>query len=106
MELPAWLDKEAWAGWLEMRRAMKRVPLTDRAQKIALNQLTAWHNLGFDTAYILDESTLRGWRGLFINERTPRIQRNTGYVKYSARDREFYEEFYKEHPELKGHGPS
>jgi len=77
MDIPHWLDHEAWEGWCESRRAMKRVPFTERARKIALRQLEVWHFLGFDTTYILDESTLKGWRGLFISERTPRKMQAT-----------------------------
>jgi hypothetical protein len=77
MMLPAWLDLEAWAGWIEMRKAMKRVPFTERAQRIAMRQLEGWHAQGYDVNYILDEATLKGWRGLFINERTPRTKPQT-----------------------------
>lgn len=71
--LPSWLEIEAWEGWCEMRQQMgKRVPFTERAKRIALGQLDHWHQQGYDTAYILNESTLKGWRGLFVNERTPR----------------------------------
>ena len=99
--LPNWLPLDSWNGWLEMRRAMKRVPLTERAQQIALKQLAVWHEQGYDVEYILDESTLRGWRGLFINERTPRKKQLTSPVRWTASDKAYYAEFYKEHPELK-----
>jgi hypothetical protein len=72
MSLPDWLDREAWEGWVEMRKEMKRIPFTDRAQRIALKQLAEWHVLGYDTTYILEEATVKGWRGLFINDHTPR----------------------------------
>ena len=80
--LPDWLDKEAWEGWCEARRAMKRVPFTERAKQIALRQLEGWHAAGYDTAYILDESTLNGWRGLFVSERTPRALRDREGNRY------------------------
>lgn len=70
--LPEWLDREAWEEFCKMRKQMKRVPFTDYAQKIALGHLTHWHEQGYDTTYILQESVLKGWRGLFVNERTPR----------------------------------
>ena len=52
---------------------MKRIPFTERAKRIALRQLEEWNEQGYDVSYILDESTLKGWRGLFVSERTPRI---------------------------------
>ena len=102
MNIPTWLDGESWAGWCEMRFRMKRVPFTERAQRIAIKQLEAWHAEGYDCAYILDESTLKGWRGLFVNERTPRATSiKNGRVVYSADDRAFYDKMRKEHPEMK-----
>lgn len=98
--IPHWLPADAWNGWLEMRRAMKRVPLTERAQQIALKQLAEYHAQGYDVAAILDESTMRGWRGLFVSDRTPR-KVSKGCAKLSARDLDYYTNFYKEHPELK-----
>jgi len=61
---------------------MKRVPFTERAKQIALRQLAGWHAAGYDTAYILDEATLKGWRGLFVSERTPRALRDREGNRY------------------------
>ncbi len=61
---------------------MKRVPFTERAKQIALRQLEAWHKAGYDVGYILDESTMKGWRGLFVNERTPRVTRDQHGNRY------------------------
>ena len=58
------IDPEAWEGWLEMRKA-KRIPNTERALKLATNRLETFYNQGFDVNAILDQSTLRGWTGLF-----------------------------------------
>lgn len=73
MNLPSWLDREAWEGWVEVRAEMKRIPFTERAKNIALHRLEEWHALGYDCNYILDHATLSGWRGLWLPFETPRI---------------------------------
>lgn len=88
--LPEGVDREAWDGYCDLREVMwksKRVPWTERAKKIALRELTEWHEQGYDVNYVLDEAVLKGWRGLFINERTPKraappiIQQQTGITR-------------------------
>ena len=54
--------KEAWDGWLEVRKKLK-TPNTDRALKLALNIL---EKMGIDKAIAsLEQSTTRGWKGVF-----------------------------------------
>jgi len=62
--LPPWVDPEAWAGFEEMRRK-ERHPLTDRARKLAITDLERLHNEGHNPAAVLNQSTMKGWRGLF-----------------------------------------
>ena len=62
--LPDWLPKEQWQGWLEMR-SRSRAPNTERALKLALADLEKLRAEGHDPASVLDQSTKRGWRGLF-----------------------------------------
>jgi len=71
-ELPEWLPLEAWNGWIEMREK-QRWKLTERAKRMWLADLEAWRMEGYDIAYILNEATKKDWRGLFVNDRTPRI---------------------------------
>jgi hypothetical protein len=63
--LPDWLDKEAWEGFCQMRRAMKRVPFTDRAQKLIIRELDTLKAQGYDPGAVLDQSVMNGWRGVF-----------------------------------------
>lgn len=87
-DVPTWIDREAWDGFVDMRQVMHkesrgRIPWTQRAQTIALRDLSRWHEEGYDCNHILDEAVLKGWRGLFINERTPKL-RDTGPIQQSA----------------------
>lgn len=63
--LPEWIDQEAWDGFCEMRRAMKKIPFTDRAQKMVLKSLYDLRAAGHDPNAALDQSTLMGWRDVF-----------------------------------------
>jgi hypothetical protein len=62
--LPDWVDSEAWQGFEEMRRK-ERHPLTDRARKLAVKELESLRLQGNDPGQVLNQSTLKGWRGLF-----------------------------------------
>lgn len=63
-DLPDWIPVEAWNGWLEMRRSVKK-PATTRAMAIAVKKLTTLKAQGHDPCEVLDTSTLHGWQGLF-----------------------------------------
>lgn len=63
--LPDWIDQEAWDGFCEMRRAMKKIPFTDRAQKMIVKSLYALKQAGHDPNAALDQSTLMGWRDVW-----------------------------------------
>ena len=62
--LPSWLPEEPWEAWLEVRKKM-RAPNTDRALKLAIGSLEKLRAEGQDPGGVLDQSTQRGWRGLF-----------------------------------------
>lgn len=63
--LPDWIDQEAWDGFCEMRKAMKKIPFTDRAQKMILKSLYDLKQAGHDPNAALDQSTLMGWRDVW-----------------------------------------
>lgn len=66
MQLPAWLHdcEEAWNGWVEMRRKIKK-PLTERAQRMAIRKLEELKQEGHDPRSVLEQSEFRCWAGLF-----------------------------------------
>lgn len=70
MTLPDWLEKyrEQWTGFCEMRERMEkkhRVPWTERAAKVTVTELERLRIEGYDVGQVLDQSTQRGWRGVF-----------------------------------------
>jgi hypothetical protein len=60
--LPAYINPEAWAGFVEMRRSMgKTKPFTVRAATLILYELQRIKDAGHCPNAALDQSTLRGW---------------------------------------------
>lgn len=64
MELPHWLDRDAWDEYCGHRGDMKK-PLTDRAKRMALKKLEAMYLRGSDPNEALMNSVLNGWQGIF-----------------------------------------
>lgn len=62
--LPDWLPKENWKGYLEMRKKIKK-PMTERAVKLQINELTKLKKQGHDPGKVLDQSVRNSWQGLF-----------------------------------------
>lgn len=66
MNIPPWVDPEAWAGFVEARKAMGRTrPFTDRAAQLIIKRLEQFKALGHDPNASLDQSTMNGWQGVF-----------------------------------------
>ena len=77
--LPDWVDSEAWQGFEEMRKK-ERHPLTERARKLAITDLEKLRASGSDPTEVLNQSTLKAWRGLFA------VNRNGQYRPSSKPD--------------------
>lgn len=75
-DLPDWIPAEAWAGYVEMRKKIRK-PMTDRAIQLAINTLDKMRQQGQDVAAVLDQSTLNSWQGLFpVSERRSEVRPN------------------------------
>lgn len=64
VELPEWIEPEVWAGFVKMRRSIKK-PLTDRASKNIITKLETMHGNGIDANAVLDNSTDNSWAGVW-----------------------------------------
>jgi hypothetical protein len=62
--LPDWIPVDAWGGYLDMRKKIKR-PMTDRAISLAIGTLDRLRVDGNDPGAVLDQSTMNAWQGLF-----------------------------------------
>lgn len=58
--LPDWLPLEAWTGYAEMRKRIRK-PMTARAQKLVLSALKDMQAKGLSVAQALDNSTRNSW---------------------------------------------
>ena len=63
--LPGYIDKDAWAGFEEMRRVIKR-PLTVRAAKLILYELQRIKDAGHCPNAALDQSTTHCWADVYV----------------------------------------
>lgn len=66
--LPNWIDPEAWQGYVDMRKRIKK-PLTARAMTMAIRMLDTLRMQGEDVSMVLMQSEFNSWQGLFaVNE--------------------------------------
>ena len=72
--IPSWLDHESWAGFVEMRKSIPKIPFTARAQTLILKELQSLKDQGYDPNKCLDQSTMNGWRGVFPTKSTGKPQ--------------------------------
>jgi hypothetical protein len=70
-ELPEWLHRDSWEGFVEMRRKIPRVPFTDRARSNILSDLEKLHSYGIDPNQRLEKAISSGWRGVLFPEDQP-----------------------------------
>jgi hypothetical protein len=80
--IPDYIDPEAWAGFVEMRQAMRKVPFTARAQQMILRDLAEIRAKGHCPNAALDQSVVMGWRGVWpakdrVIERAPQSAAET-----------------------------
>jgi hypothetical protein len=59
-----WIPADSWAGFLEMRKKMRRPP-TDRAVALIVKQLERLRDDGHDPGAVLDQSTRNNWQDVF-----------------------------------------
>lgn len=66
MQIPDWIDLEAWAAYTEMRKAKgKRAPFTERAASAIILKLNRLRQQGNPPNEVLWESVMNGWSGVF-----------------------------------------
>lgn len=88
--LPAYIDSELWADFIEGRREMQtksRVPFTAVAQKRILMKLMKMHDEGHDANQALEDAICNSWRSVFV----PRVKHAQGTRQpqsFASSDRE------------------
>jgi len=64
IELPSYIEKEAWDGFVEMRLKIKK-PLTERAVKMIIKELEKIRLAGYCPNESLDQSNINCWRDVY-----------------------------------------
>ena len=62
--LPDWVPRQAWAGFEETRKKLRK-PLTEYAVNLIVKRLNDFRAAGHDPGAVLDQSTEMGWQGVF-----------------------------------------
>ncbi len=68
--LPGYVDREAWQGFEEMRKTIKK-PLTDRARKLVVYELDRIKRAGHCPNAALDQSTCHCWADVYQPREKP-----------------------------------
>jgi len=63
-QVPEWVPKAEWDGWIEMRKKMGKAP-TERAMMLAIRNMEEAMKRGNDPGKMLDLATLNNWKGVF-----------------------------------------
>lgn len=64
IELPSWLDEKDWNDFLQHRKDMK-AKMSIVAQTRAIRELEKLRSAGNDVKDVINQSIVRGWKGLF-----------------------------------------
>lgn len=72
---PAWIPMEAWNGYSEMRKKLRK-PMTDRAARLKFLDLQKFMDAGHDLTAILDKSTENSWLDLYEPKTKPKQDKN------------------------------
>lgn len=62
--LPGYIDREAWAAWMEVRKHLK-APNTDYALKLLLYEVQRIKDAGHDPNAAIKQSVLKGWKDVY-----------------------------------------
>lgn len=84
--LPTWIDREAWNGYVEMRKMCKK-PMTQRAEMLVVKSLFRLREEGMNPNAALDQSTLNNWTAVYP-PRTERPNGTNGAKSFRERDAE------------------
>ena len=63
-DYPPWLDVELWLAFKDERKKLKH-PMTERAEKMALNKLAKLKSEGYSPSALIEHAIMHGWRGIF-----------------------------------------
>lgn len=74
--LPPWLPEARWRAFVDMRRAVRRVPFPPEAQRALIARLERLVRSGHCPARLLAKATARRWRTVFAAADTINLRRD------------------------------
>lgn len=76
LALPDWIPADAWDGFVEMRKALRKV-MTPNAKELMLHKLVRLREAGQDARAVLEQSIARSWTDLYpVKDEQRPVQRN------------------------------
>lgn len=81
MEVPSWLNREAWSDWVEDRKERGK-PLTPKAAHLQIRKLDEYRQEGFRPEDVIENSIGNGYQGLY----PPRTNNKTAGRNAPARE--------------------
>lgn len=85
--LPEWVPADAWTGFSEMRRSIKK-PMTETAARLMLLKLAKLRDGGHDPRAVLEKSTILNWAGIYPLKPAERAAAATG-ARASFKDMDY-----------------
>ena len=77
IEYPEWLDIDVWKQFVVFRKAIK-APLTEYAEKLAIQSLGKLRSSGQDPNAVIEQSIMHGWKGLYAVKSGQEIKNPAG----------------------------
>lgn len=68
IDLPDWMDAEAWQRWVRDRKARGK-SITEDAARLQVKSLDSFRANGFTPAEVIDNAIANGWQGLYQPKR-------------------------------------
>lgn len=87
VEIPDWIPGDAWQGFADMRRRIRK-PMTPRAAELIVRKLHELRRDGHDPGAVLDQSCRNGWQDVFAikGERQQRGSTAEERIRRAAED--------------------
>jgi hypothetical protein len=99
--VPDWVPADAWQAFVEMRRAMPKIPFTLKAAKGIIDDLDGFRAAGHNIEAVLLKSVKLGYRGVFAPDR-PESATPPAPAPMSEADRVAYLTKLRNAPHLRG----
>lgn len=101
--LPVWIPKEAWDGYMDVRKRMK-IPTPPRSVTMLVNKLEQFRSEGHDPAALLDAAAVAGWRSVFPPRENGNGRRAAAPQLNLSHEAEFYENLERKKAKGDGYG--